>query len=76
MVMTTKELAELLNCEYAVAAALIKLGVATGQIKEAGERPSSAGRGKPSSLFELPATLNFNLMQSYSTRNDSDQAVA
>lgn len=71
MVMTTKELAELLNCEYAVAAALIKLGVATGQVQEAGERPSSAGRGKPSALYELPATLNFNLLESYSNRNEA-----
>ncbi len=70
MVMTTKELAEKLNCEYAVAAALIKLGVATGQVKEAGERASAAGRGKPSALFKMPETLTFNL-QSYSNRNEA-----
>ncbi len=71
MVMTTKELAEMLKCEYAVAAALIKLGVATDQVKEAGERANPAGRGKPSSLFEVPAVLSFNLMQSYSNRNEA-----
>lgn len=64
MRITAKKLAERLDVEYGVAAALIKLMVAQGVGKEVGKEPSisSTGRGKPSTIYELPSEYTINLM--------------
>lgn len=65
MNLTITELAAKLGCEYAEAAALVKLGLKQGTITEAGKRPSAqpSGRGKPSNIYAIPNEISFNLTQ-------------
>lgn len=50
---TVKQLAESLGEEYVTTAALIKLLVSQGVIKEVGKQPATGGRGKPSSIYQI-----------------------
>lgn len=64
---TVGDLASRLGVEYATAAALVKLMVATGGGREAGKRAAAGGRGKPSVIYELNETHTINLSPATST---------
>ncbi len=54
---TTNEIAARLGQEYPVAASLIKLLKAQGLAKDVGTRKNPTGKGKGSTVYEVPATL-------------------
>lgn len=59
---TANQLASQLKVEYVVAASLLKLAVSTGQGKEVGKvKTSLSGKGKPSTVYEIPETLTISL---------------
>ena len=62
MQFTVNELSETMDIEYALAAALCKLGVAQGSIREVGKRPQPSGKGKPSTIYETDqSVIQFDL---------------
>lgn len=62
MQVTANQLAKQLGVEYVVAASLLKLVVSTGQGKEVGKvKTSLSGKGKPSTVYEIPDTLTISL---------------
>lgn len=58
---TTAQLASKLDVEYATAAAIIKLIVKQGKGKELRKIPQPSGKGKPSTMYELPDTFTIVL---------------
>lgn len=63
MKMTVNQLADILGVEYAIASSFIKLlelrGLATAVGKQ---KPFSAsGRGKPSTIFEIPRSVEISI---------------
>lgn len=66
MQVTVKQLAARLNVEYPTAAALIKLMIAKGVAKEVGKQASvsTTGKGKPSTIYEVPQEFTVSLMPS------------
>lgn len=58
---TAKQLGERLGVEYAVAANLVKVIVASGQGKEVGKVDMHGAKGKPAAIFELPEVFTLNL---------------
>ena len=58
---STTEIANLIKCSYGEANALIAVLVAKGIAKEVGKRPNPTGRGKGSTLFEIPNEVNLML---------------
>ncbi len=58
---TVGDLMEQLGVEYAVAGALVKLMVLAGQGKEVGKRPTTTGKGKPATIYELNETFTLSL---------------
>ncbi len=70
---TVKELAEKLGVEYPTAAAIIKLMMKQGVCKEVEKRASETGKGKPSSVYEVPAEFTIKLAAvSHSTQRDKE----
>lgn len=63
MVMTTNEFAALHGVDYAIAAGTLKFLLAKGIVTEAGNRPSATGKGKPSTLYNIPATWSVELVK-------------
>lgn len=55
MKVTATELAEKMGVEYAVAANFLKLLVAQNVAKEVEKRRTASGKGKPSTVYELPS---------------------
>jgi hypothetical protein len=65
MQVTANQLAKQLGVEYVVAASLLKLAVSTGQGEEAGKlKTSLTGKGKPSTVYEVPDVLTISLTAS------------
>lgn len=65
MQVTANQLAKQMGVEYVVAASLLKLAVSTGQGKEVGKvKTSLTGKGKPSTVYEIPETLTISLKAS------------
>jgi len=58
---TTKQLAEQLGVEYAVAQGLIRFLGQKGYAKIVGVRPNPRGKGKGSDIWEIPAQVTLNL---------------
>ena len=58
---TTNKFAEKHGVDYAVAAGAIKFLIAKGVAKQTGTEPNPAGRGKGSSVFEIPETVTISL---------------
>jgi len=59
---TVNQLAAQLGVEYVVAASLLKLLVSQGAATEAGKiKTSLSGKGKPSTVYEIPDTFTLNL---------------
>lgn len=62
MKVTVKELQKKTGLDYVTAASVLKLAVLTGQGTEAGKiKTSLTGKGKPSTVYEVPDTLTFDL---------------
>lgn len=61
MEVSTKQLAEKMDIDYPVAAALIKLIVKAGKGKELRKVPAAGGKGKPTTIYELPETVTITL---------------
>ncbi len=63
---TKKEFAALLGVDYGVAQGLVGYLVAVGLAKESAEKRkanSETGRGKPSSVFSIPLSVNLTFAQ-------------
>lgn len=63
MQFTVNQLADTMGIEYAQAAALCKIGVLQGSIKEAGQQRQPSGKGKPSTIYSIehPFILQLDL---------------
>jgi len=75
--MTVKQLSKELGCEYLEASSLIKLLVNQGVVKEVGKLPATGGRGKPSSIFEIPNEVELVFWEDNQTEtiDESSDAV-
>lgn len=59
---TAIQLAQRLGVDYVVAASLLKLLVSKGLAREAGKiKTSLTGKGKPSTLYEIPGEFTLSL---------------
>lgn len=61
MQVTVGDLQENLGVEYATANAVIQLLVSQGLGSKVGQRKTSTGKGKPSTVYELPTTFTLSL---------------
>lgn len=61
MILTVNEVAQKLGVEYITATAIVKLMVTQGAAKEVGKRPTATGKGKPSTMYEVPDTFTITL---------------
>lgn len=59
---TTAQLAAHLDVEYAIASALIKLIVKSGKGRELRKVPQPSGKGKPSTVYQLPESFTIELV--------------
>ena len=59
---TAKQLAERLHCEYADAAGLIRILEIKNLAKKAGMLAPPSGKGKSSTIYELPEVVTFTLV--------------
>ncbi len=64
MNITVNDLAKKLNVEYATAGALVKLMEAQGVAKKIGQQPAASGKGKSSTLYEIPPTYTIDFTKS------------
>jgi hypothetical protein len=60
VVMTTGEFAEKHKVEYAIAMGFLKFMMVAGVVKEAGKRPAAGGKGKPSTLYTIPLSVQLD----------------
>ena len=67
MQVTVNDLAKRLGVDYPVASALLKLMVNEGAASEVGKRPNSTGKGKPSTIFEIPESFTIDFKKSVKT---------
>lgn len=61
MQLTATELAELLGTDYLTANTLAKFMVSRGAAKEVEKRKSGSGKGKPSTVYELPESFTVEI---------------
>ena len=73
MQMTIGDIEKKLKIEYATASALVKLMEMTGAAHAVGKRPPLSGKGKPSTIYEVPTTFSINLTMPLAVEEDSDQ---
>lgn len=64
MNITVNALAKKLDVDYATAGALVKLMEAQGVCKKVGQQPAASGKGKPSTIYEIPATYTIDFTKS------------
>lgn len=64
MNITVKALASKLDVDYATAGALVKLMEAQGVAKKVGQQPAASGKGKPSTIYEIPPTWTIDFAKS------------
>jgi hypothetical protein len=62
-ILTINQLSEALKCDYAVASSLVKIMVAQGVCKTAGKVAVEGKKGKPSTLYDVPATFSLSLFE-------------
>lgn len=67
MHVTSKELSDITGIDPIVTNGFISFLSKKGIIKEAGQRLSVSGRGKPSIVWDIPETLTFSLSGSSRT---------
>jgi hypothetical protein len=58
---TANKFATAMNVEYAAAAGFLTFLKVKGVAKQVGTEPNSRGRGKGSTIYQLPKTLQINL---------------
>jgi hypothetical protein len=73
MQMTISDVEKKLKIDYAIASALVKLMEMAGVARSVGKRPPLSGKGKPSVIYEIPATFSIDLTMPLSVKEDSDQ---
>lgn len=65
MHVTVNDLAHNINVEYPTAMALIKLMEAQGVAKVSGKRPTLTGKGKPSTIYEIPEKFEIDFTKKF-----------
>lgn len=68
---TTQEIAVVLGVDYIVATGLIRYLRQKGIAKEVGTRPTK-GKGKPSTIFSVPATVTLEFKENDRKNNNTD----
>ena len=58
---TTRELADYIGCTYPEANHMIKILEDNGIAKDVGRRTPNGGRGKPSTVYEVPSGFSFDI---------------
>lgn len=58
---TTKQLADMFHVEYIEAAGLLRFLEKRGLVTVVGKLPNISGRGKPSTIYEVPEKVEFFL---------------
>ncbi len=71
MIVTTKELADVLGVDYGHAAGFLAVLEKHGQVSISGKRPPPGGKGKPSILYDVPGSVTLQL-----TRNLPGNSVS
>lgn len=57
---TTQEFADQVGVDYLTASGILRFLKETGVAKEVEKRPAKGGRGKPSSVYEVPLTVTLD----------------
>lgn len=68
MIVTATEFAELHSVDYAIAANTLRFLVGKGIVCEAESRPTATGKGRASTLFnvpDMPVTLSLSKMEDF-----------
>jgi len=63
MLVTARAFAEKMNLDYGTANSLLKFLVLQKQAKEVGKQATLTGKGKPSTIFEMPEQVTLNFTQ-------------
>jgi hypothetical protein len=63
LVVSVKELAESLKCDYLEAQGFIKFGEAAGFIKLCGVRKVEGKKGKPTNLYAVPSAVQLSFYE-------------
>ena len=61
---TTRELAKRMKCDYQQANQFLKVLESSGVATNQGKRTPEGGRGKPSTIWEVPAGFSFDISES------------
>ena len=58
---TTKRFAEMHKVDYALAAGFLRFMQAKGHVTVAGQQPNPTGKGKASTIYDVPVAITLDL---------------